>query len=83
LELPQHLTQLESRLTSSKLKLPEREADNSPASSAKVKNEWSFTPTPPHVFMAVNSVSARTFARGSVMVRTLCYKPEGHVFDSR
>jgi hypothetical protein len=30
---------------------PGREADHSPPSSAKVKNEWSYTFTPPYVFM--------------------------------
>jgi len=29
------------------VKQPEREADHSPPSSAKVKNDWSYTSTPP------------------------------------
>jgi hypothetical protein len=31
---------------------PGREADRSPASSAKVMNSWSYTSIPQHVFMA-------------------------------
>jgi hypothetical protein len=34
------------------VKRPVREADRSPPSSAKVKNAWSYTSTPPCVFMA-------------------------------
>jgi hypothetical protein len=33
------------------VKLPGREADHSPLSSAEVKNEWSYTSTPQYVFM--------------------------------
>jgi len=33
------------------VKRPGREADHSPPSSAEVKNAWSYTSTPPHVFM--------------------------------
>jgi hypothetical protein len=29
-----------------------READHPPPSSAEVKNEWSYTSTPPHISMA-------------------------------
>jgi hypothetical protein len=32
---------------------PGREADHSPPSSAEVKNAWSYTSTPPYVFMAL------------------------------
>jgi len=34
------------------IKLPMREANHSPPSSAKAKNEWSYTFTPPYIFMA-------------------------------
>jgi len=34
------------------LKWPRREADHWPPSSAKAKNEWSYTFTPPYIFMA-------------------------------
>jgi hypothetical protein len=34
------------------VKRPRREADHSPPSSAEVKNAWSYTSTPPYVFMA-------------------------------
>jgi hypothetical protein len=34
------------------VKRPEREADHSPPSSAEVNNAWSYTSTPPYVFMA-------------------------------
>jgi len=34
------------------VKLPEREADNSSPFSTEVKNVWSYTSTPPYVFMA-------------------------------
>jgi hypothetical protein len=34
------------------IKRPKREADNSPPSSAEVKNAWSYTSIPPYVFMA-------------------------------
>jgi hypothetical protein len=33
------------------VKRPGREADHSPPSSAEVKNAWSYTFTPPYVFM--------------------------------
>jgi len=32
--------------------MPGHEADYSPPSNAKVKNAWSYTPTPQYVFMA-------------------------------
>jgi hypothetical protein len=35
------------------------EADHLPSSSAKVKNEWSYTSTPPYAFMAWCSVEAQ------------------------
>jgi hypothetical protein len=34
------------------VKRPGREADHSSASSGEIKNEWSYTATPPYVFMA-------------------------------
>jgi hypothetical protein len=34
------------------VKLPGREADHSPPSSAEVKNAWSYSPLPQYVFMA-------------------------------
>jgi hypothetical protein len=34
------------------VKRPRREADHSPPSSAEVKNAWSYTSTPPYVFIA-------------------------------
>jgi hypothetical protein len=34
------------------VKWPGQEADHSPPSSAKVKNAWSYTSTPPYVLMA-------------------------------
>jgi hypothetical protein len=34
------------------VKRPWREADESPPSSAEVKNAWGFNSTPPYVFMA-------------------------------
>jgi hypothetical protein len=40
------------------IKLPGREADQSPPSSAEVKNAWSYTSTPQHAFMAWCSVKS-------------------------
>jgi hypothetical protein len=34
------------------VKLPEHEADNSPPSSAEVKNVWNYISTPQYAFMA-------------------------------
>jgi len=34
------------------VKLPAREADSSPLSSTEAKNSWSYTSTPPYLFMA-------------------------------
>jgi hypothetical protein len=36
-----------------------READYSPPSSAEVENAWSYTSTPPHVFMACFLIKRR------------------------
>jgi hypothetical protein len=36
-----------------KLKLPKREADNSPSSSAKIKNAGTYNPTTPSHFLAL------------------------------
>jgi hypothetical protein len=33
-------------------KRPGREADNSPPTSAQIKKTWTYTSTPPYVFMA-------------------------------
>jgi hypothetical protein len=38
----------------------EREADYLPPSSAEVKNEWSYTSTPPHALIAWCSVKVNT-----------------------
>jgi hypothetical protein len=35
-----------------RVKLPEREADNSPPASAVVKKTWIYTSTPPYAFMS-------------------------------
>jgi hypothetical protein len=43
------------------VKRPGREADHSPPSSAEVKNAWSYTSTPQHVFMAWCLVKHRDF----------------------
>jgi hypothetical protein len=45
------------------------EADHSPPSSAKVKNAWSYTSTPPYIFMAWCLVKYRIHLHGVV----LCY----------
>jgi hypothetical protein len=37
-----------------RLKYLGREANHSPLSSFEVKNEWSYTSTPPYAFMALN-----------------------------
>jgi hypothetical protein len=37
---------------SQRVKRPGREGDNSPSSSAEVKNTWGYTSTPQYVFMA-------------------------------
>jgi hypothetical protein len=42
-----------------RVKRPGSEADNSPPSSAKVKNAWSYTSTPQYVFMAWCLVKAQ------------------------
>jgi hypothetical protein len=34
------------------VRLPGREADHSPTTTAEVKNTWIYTSTPPYVFMA-------------------------------
>jgi hypothetical protein len=45
------------------VKRPGREADHSPPSSAEVKNAWSYTSNPQHVFMAWCLVKHRTTYR--------------------
>jgi hypothetical protein len=41
------------------VKRPRREAERSPPSSAEVKKTWSYTFTPPYVFMAWHLVRQR------------------------
>jgi hypothetical protein len=41
------------------IKRPGREADYSPPSSTGVKNAWTYTSTPPYVFMAWHLVKYR------------------------
>jgi hypothetical protein len=36
-----------------------------------------------HIFFVFNFIIILLRARGSVVVKALCYKPEGHGFDSR
>jgi hypothetical protein len=43
------------------VKWPGCEADHSAPSSAKVKNAWSYTSTPPHIFMALHIVKGYLF----------------------
>jgi hypothetical protein len=43
-----------------RIKRPGREADHSPASSAEVKNPWSYTSIPQYAFMAWFSVNKNT-----------------------
>jgi hypothetical protein len=54
--LPLHTDQLRDlpnwEALSQGIKQPRHEADHSPPSGAKVKNVWSYTSTPPCVFMA-------------------------------
>jgi hypothetical protein len=38
-------------------KQPGREADNSPPSSAEVKNEWSYTSSAPYAFVACKRIT--------------------------
>jgi len=42
------------------IKRPKREANQSPSSSAEIRNTWSYTSTPPYVFMARCLVKDRT-----------------------
>jgi hypothetical protein len=42
---------------SPELKRPGREADHSPPTSAQVKKTWTYTSTPPYLFMAWYLVS--------------------------
>jgi hypothetical protein len=44
-----------------------READHSPPSSAEVKNAWSSTTSPPHVFMTRCLVTYRIGLSGVVL----------------
>jgi hypothetical protein len=41
------------------VKLPGREADHSPPSTAEIKNSWSYTTTPQHTFMLWSSVKTQ------------------------
>jgi hypothetical protein len=43
---------MENRNFTPEVKLPRREADHSPPTSAEVKNTWTYTSTPQYVFMA-------------------------------
>jgi hypothetical protein len=51
-----------------RIKWPEREADHSSPFSADIKNEWSYTSTPPYAFMLhrINS----TFTGGYIKICT-------------
>jgi hypothetical protein len=49
------------------VKLLGLEADHSPPSSAEVKNVWSYTSTPPYVFMARCLIEQRTHLHGVVL----------------
>jgi hypothetical protein len=51
LEPTQLPIQRESGAPNPEIKRPGREADHSPPSSAEVKNAWSYTSTPQHVFI--------------------------------
>jgi hypothetical protein len=51
LRLTQSLIQYIPRTLSSGVKLPAREADHSPPTSAYVKKTWILTPTPPYAFV--------------------------------
>jgi hypothetical protein len=48
----QHPTQWVPGTLSPRVKRPERDADHSPPTSAKVKKIWAYTSTPPNAFMA-------------------------------
>jgi hypothetical protein len=52
---------------STEVKRPECEAGHSPPPSAEVKNSWSYTSTPPHVFMAWHSVKHSMRPHGVVL----------------
>jgi hypothetical protein len=57
---------------SSGVKRQGRQADHSPPTNDVVKKTWIYTSTTPYVG-----------ARGSVVVKALCYKPEGRGFYTR
>jgi hypothetical protein len=48
---PQLLIQCAPRVLHSEMKTPQSDCYHYPQSSGEVKNAWSFTSTPPHVFM--------------------------------
>jgi hypothetical protein len=69
------------------VKLPGREADHSPPSSAEVKNAWSYTSTSPFVFIAWCLVKYRdnfTFNSPRLERKRPFVKSEGggHMFSS-
>jgi hypothetical protein len=45
----------------------EHESDHSPPSSAEVKNAWSYTSTPPYVFMAWCLVKHGIYIKGMML----------------
>jgi len=45
----------------------EPEAEHSPPSSAKIKNEWSYTSTPPYVFMVWWFIKQRICLNGKAL----------------
>jgi len=50
-----------------RLKRPGREADHLPPYSVEVKNAWSYTSTPPYIFMAWCLIKHRTHLHGMVL----------------
>jgi hypothetical protein len=54
---------------SPEIKQPGHESDHSPPSAAKVKTAWSYTSTPPHVFMVWWLVNYGTHFRGVALVK--------------
>jgi hypothetical protein len=55
-------------------KRPRREADNSPPSSTEINNAWSYTSTPPYVFMTMlSSAQEYSWLGASLSTGTLTY----------
>jgi hypothetical protein len=67
LELTQPSIQWVPGVLSPELKWPYREADHSPLSSAEVKNTWSYTSSPPYVFMALYLIQQWIWLYGVVL----------------